>query len=881
MFGQLIYTSCKTGIKNKGTGFQVYSYSASMSSEIVEEIQKHCSYKAPYSLPLKPTDEDIDRLFPVSFKYTPISSDRKMCFIRNKYIGQDYMGGNGRYGIYITHAVESDAENIDFHPISAILSKRFIDNLTFEEKNSDVCPGYLPEISKEEIFSQNYDAVMLSKTRDFLFESPERLENLKSLIDAFITSQSDKNRIVICDDKENIPFWIAAVTVLLPVEFAKEVTFDTYVSTPQYSFSKLMGIFHEKSNYNFDELSGACYIFDFKTGKTRESSRKYKYSEFLCDAFTLSEDEANEFNVFLSDVIGNCSITDTIDDYLNLFEFCTGKCLLSDETVSTIIGIAEKTDVRAVKKAVFDGVVSNMDEIFSVVSSVTARSVFEFVSKNELEFSACEEKVISQQIFVEFLISFIFSNDEEKQKDADLFYDEYAEVVYGEEAGFLSELFEGKNGERVSALLKGNKNYFTIQFFADKMFKYFVSQKAEFYAASKKSDLIGIVVNNVLENYRIEDSIFSRAIALSDGDCEYSGYLLKSFVELLKVSDVICDKTSAVNEVVLKHLSLNASLKNAVWVIKILHEFDCTDSAFGISSYAIGLYGKDFLRELSEVQEIKEYVTSNSAFLVNEYLAVKSPDADELMEFIIDFWQRSCFQSEMEKLFMEFDKKILVELPLRYDKEKLRTLLQIKDNFKITFKGRFEALIDILRLKMSVENKSEEELWNDVKKIRLSGNLEKADAKDLKKLAEYFIPLLCQKVSCYDDQEEIVALFGIIGVALVVRMLTENIMALPETVGQMLMLDNFNVICQHGTPENPNADNISFFASEISKLPKEKFEQLGAKAEMAFCRDDAVKQAWNDMYLPVSEKKNATLGNKILNIFKSNKKKNENDIIQR
>ena len=88
MFEQLIYTSCKTGIKNQGTGFQVYSCSKGLDNELMSEICKnHCSYKEPSTLPRRPSEQEIKELFPKSYKYDLSTDNLTAVFSRTRYIG--------------------------------------------------------------------------------------------------------------------------------------------------------------------------------------------------------------------------------------------------------------------------------------------------------------------------------------------------------------------------------------------------------------------------------------------------------------------------------------------------------------------------------------------------------------------------------------------------------------------------------------------------------------------------------------------------------------------------------------------------------------------------------------------------------------------------
>ncbi|WP_157055681.1 hypothetical protein [Clostridium sp. DMHC 10] len=79
---QLYYTSCKKGLTS-GMGFQTYSMSEGITEEERQEIEKHCNYIQPSSLPSNPTEEEIKELFPIAFSFFKLKNEKIMC-LQNK-----------------------------------------------------------------------------------------------------------------------------------------------------------------------------------------------------------------------------------------------------------------------------------------------------------------------------------------------------------------------------------------------------------------------------------------------------------------------------------------------------------------------------------------------------------------------------------------------------------------------------------------------------------------------------------------------------------------------------------------------------------------------------------------------------------------------------
>ena len=61
---------------------------------------------------------------------------------------------------------------------------------------------------------------------------------------------SEKKRLVICDEKENIIKWIAALQYALPMDIAKRVNFTTYDFDPELSSFQICGVVSEGTHYN-------------------------------------------------------------------------------------------------------------------------------------------------------------------------------------------------------------------------------------------------------------------------------------------------------------------------------------------------------------------------------------------------------------------------------------------------------------------------------------------------------------------------------------------------------------------------------------------------------------------------------------------------------
>ena len=108
----------------------------------------------------------------------------------------------------------------------------------------------------------------------FLMADESRPEQLVSLFYAMIGERSGLHRaVIICDTKENIIYWIAALTMLLPEEIAKKVFFTTYDYLGTESRMEIPTAYHLCGVYSptangLDECRATAYDVDALANST-------------------------------------------------------------------------------------------------------------------------------------------------------------------------------------------------------------------------------------------------------------------------------------------------------------------------------------------------------------------------------------------------------------------------------------------------------------------------------------------------------------------------------------------------------------------------------------------------------------------------------------
>lgn len=116
----------------------------------------------------------------------------------------------------------------------------------------------MPESAPGESFS--YPELSL-----FLREVPERASILQSMLEALLVSPERRKKLIIRDEKENTPYWIACLTKGLPRQAANRLRFSTYQGDPMADLDIIATV--PGSAFEFDPpLRHACAVFDL-TGK--------------------------------------------------------------------------------------------------------------------------------------------------------------------------------------------------------------------------------------------------------------------------------------------------------------------------------------------------------------------------------------------------------------------------------------------------------------------------------------------------------------------------------------------------------------------------------------------------------------------------------------
>lgn len=284
---QFIYTSCNKGINDTinniiGDGQKLYSKDLNFSTEDYKIISNSMfEYQAPISSSTKLTDELI-KSFPKSFRFARLENGH-LVFISNIY-GKDYTGR--RYGNIFRHCLLFDNSlDLPILPIELYKNSVMRESISKEEAYSETIPLPLLEVTIQNSGEMSFESAM-----NFINSANYRIIVLKSIILAILNYYNTKKQILICDTPENIPYWIASVSYLLPKICINNLTFNTYIYNPsQDKESIILGVFDHDTQYNINDKSilDKYYIYDIIHNNMSLFNdsifEKYKFFEELQD----------------------------------------------------------------------------------------------------------------------------------------------------------------------------------------------------------------------------------------------------------------------------------------------------------------------------------------------------------------------------------------------------------------------------------------------------------------------------------------------------------------------------------------------------------------------------------------------------------------------
>lgn len=254
---QIIYTSCRRGIRGSGDGLQVFSYDEGLPDAGLD-VGVGFHRLLPFDVP--------QRAGATAFGYAPVEGCGAVWACNTK-LAHDYMGPGGRAGNVLRHAVVLPLRELDFYPVELAGAGFWRRSMRFEEVNAEEPPAPLPPIDAAPagVVDERRARWGLSGTRET--EAAARLAR------ATVLAASEGRAVAILADAEEALRWVALATYSLPLSLARQVSFVVGCDNLATAGAVLCGIDpaeFERTTPGY--VRDACLTFDPREGVVRDAS---------------------------------------------------------------------------------------------------------------------------------------------------------------------------------------------------------------------------------------------------------------------------------------------------------------------------------------------------------------------------------------------------------------------------------------------------------------------------------------------------------------------------------------------------------------------------------------------------------------------------------
>lgn len=266
-YQQAYHTSCRLGLGVQ-PGFQFNAASGGLTPSVLADLASaHAGYQTPPGSPPEPTEAELAG-FPVSLKFAPVDGVGPV-LSRTSYVGREFRGRDGesdtgRYGNYFSHIVVGDG---DERPFGRLLPIELWDAPHWtiaESAGTELAPlGRL-------------EAGPVDLETSLRHLAAERAAWLAPVAGASLAAACGGPRVVVVEAEERLrPAWVAWVTLSLPPDRARELTFNTYSGAPVRASDVMLCVTDPTCDVSFPayELGNTVQVID--TGAEAEHAVLY------------------------------------------------------------------------------------------------------------------------------------------------------------------------------------------------------------------------------------------------------------------------------------------------------------------------------------------------------------------------------------------------------------------------------------------------------------------------------------------------------------------------------------------------------------------------------------------------------------------------------
>lgn len=363
---QAIFASTKVSIKSTYSGGAYYSYSPGMEELLGDIGSKMNGYITTISFDSSINSlEDYVREMPSKLAYALFDiGDEKIFSISRIRPARDFGSDRaesvrGREGSKISHIIAGNAESIETYPI-LYLDADIFKNMPYTESDlsNNIQPTYMSSyqgikagkgLAREEVINR-------------LKGVPGYKDILKELFCYLLHQEDAAGRVrplVLCCEPELMIYWIAAISYLLPVKYAKKITFSTYEFNPRGKNSdfRIIGVYPDGTSYDDIEKDGLL-IYDMlhEGSMSQVEIGDSGIYDFLIDNLLDDSgyDKMLKFHDFLNGFSGIClnDALETIYDFYEIIEYRAQRKIAVSSLEKAIVGLGECVDKELETKVI-------------------------------------------------------------------------------------------------------------------------------------------------------------------------------------------------------------------------------------------------------------------------------------------------------------------------------------------------------------------------------------------------------------------------------------------------------------------------------------------------------------------------------------------------
>ena len=411
------------GINGVNDGQQIFSYDSTFSDVNCDGVKGMFTYQPPMLPAGVKMTEELALTMPQSFIYRNLENGCR-AFALNTYLGRDYMGSAGRFGNHLSHVIVTEPGERLTYPCEYYGSAMLRERMSFEEVNNPEKPALLPELRLEKGRRIDIDEVI-----GFLDEGG-RTEIFKDMFCAMLAFESRRKRLVICDERENIIMWIAALEYALPLKNALGIDFSTYDYDPSLSASRICGVVPEGTRFDAESAS-QHFTFDLLSGKVPRLGKNEEFFDFLETGMTLSYESIIDFHNFLIKGYDYDKANEELYDAYSLYTLLLDELDVSAETkIGPALGFAAKYAKEAENRRIMERFLEKYEQLIHVGSGLYF-SIFAYLTEKYADMSPEQKNKYKTIAIYGFLAKCLDSGTDAKTLTA--FYEKL--IAYTEKVG--------------------------------------------------------------------------------------------------------------------------------------------------------------------------------------------------------------------------------------------------------------------------------------------------------------------------------------------------------------------------------------------------------------------------------------------------------------